>query len=195
MKKKPSKNNKPGSLRVIAGQWRGRKIPFSETEGLRPTSDRVRETLFNWLQPEINTMCCLDLFAGSGALGVEALSRGAPKVSFVELNSQNAKRISELLDKLQSENAEVINLDAEHYLASGVLEQFQLIFLDPPYKKFTLEQLSKLLEKSFQQKQNCKIFYEYDQEIEENSLPANWSIEKQKKAGRVYFYLLNRQPA
>ncbi len=118
MKKKPQKNNKrsnTNTLRIIGGDWRSRKLSFVDAEGLRPTPDRIRETLFNWLQGYIHGANCLDLFAGSGILGLEALSRGATQVDFVEMNQAAAKQLESNLDLLNA-NSNVYHQDALDYL-------------------------------------------------------------------------------
>ena len=117
-RRKPQKNNKrsnTNTLRIIGGEWRSRKLSFIDAEGLRPTPDRIRETLFNWLQGTIHGANCLDLFAGSGVLGLEALSRGACQVTFVEKNKAVANQLKTNLDLLKSD-AEVHNQDALAYL-------------------------------------------------------------------------------
>jgi 16S rRNA (guanine966-N2)-methyltransferase len=126
------------TLRIIAGQWRGRKFRFPDSDSqIRPTPDRVRETLFNWLQSHTEGARCLDLYAGSGALGLEALSRGAAAVVFVEQQRLVADALRGLLSEWQAPNAQVIRGEARAYLsapaASAAREPFDLIFLDPPY--------------------------------------------------------------
>ena len=156
-RKKPQKKNKlakTNTLRIIGGEWRSRKLPFIDAQGLRPTPDRIRETLFNWLQGYIHGANCLDLFAGSGVLGLEALSRGAAQVVFVEKNKAVANQLKENLTVLKAD-AEVRQTDALDYLNSenimqkwgGVLPN--IIFLDPPYRQNLLEQsLTILCDKS-----------------------------------------------
>lgn len=119
-------------LRIIGGRWRGRKLRFPAAEGLRPTPDRVRETLFNWLAPVIHGGRCLDLFAGSGALGLEALSRGAAAAVFVERAPAVARHLRETAALLGAEGAEVVQADADEFLA-GPAQPFDAVFLDPPF--------------------------------------------------------------
>jgi 16S rRNA (guanine966-N2)-methyltransferase len=119
-------------LRIIGGRWRGRKLRFPSAEGLRPTPDRVRETLFNWLAPSIRGARCLDLFAGSGALGLEALSRGAAEVVFVERAPLVARHLREALGLLAADGGRVVQADAAAFLA-GPAQPFDVVFLDPPF--------------------------------------------------------------
>ncbi|HEX4377169.1 MAG TPA: 16S rRNA (guanine(966)-N(2))-methyltransferase RsmD [Steroidobacteraceae bacterium] len=121
-------------MRIVAGRWRGRRFRFPAAD-IRPTPDRVRETLFNWLQPRIVGARCLDLYAGSGALGLEALSRGAASVAFVENQRLVAEALRALLHEWQATGAQVTCAEARHWLGQGVsrTERFDLVFLDPPY--------------------------------------------------------------
>lgn len=128
----PAPSRGRNELRVIGGRWRGRRFRFPSAEGLRPTPDRVRETLFNWLAPVIRGARCLDLFAGSGALGIEALSRGASEVVFVERLPAVARHLSETLAQLGAERASVLRGDAEAFL-EGPAAPFDVVFLDPPF--------------------------------------------------------------
>ncbi|MFV9616114.1 MAG: 16S rRNA (guanine(966)-N(2))-methyltransferase RsmD, partial [Gammaproteobacteria bacterium] len=140
---------KSGSCRIIGGKWRGRKITFDDAEGLRPTTDRIRETVFNWLQPYIYQGFCLDVFAGSGVLGFEALSRGAEKVVFIESNKNTVKNLKQNCKRLDAEAAVIFHQDALIWLRSTQQEQvkqkFNLIFLDPPFHCDLLAKASALL--------------------------------------------------
>ena len=121
-----------GSLRIVAGRLRGSRIAIPDRAGLRPTPDRVRETLFNWLAPYLDGVRCLDLYAGTGALGIEALSRGAGSCTFVERDRELCKALSDNLARLQVDAAEVVNADASSWLA-GPSRRFGLVFVDPPF--------------------------------------------------------------
>ena len=133
---KPRANNKKqtssGVVRIIGGEMRGRKIRFNSGKGLRPTLDRIRETLFNWLATDIYDSECLDLFSGSGALGFEAASRGAKSVFFVEKAESATKALKENCRLLNLENAKVIKADAKSFLSNNDI-QFDIAFLDPPF--------------------------------------------------------------
>ena len=135
-----NKAGEKGSLRIIGGQWRGRKLPFDSVEGLRPTPDRVRETLFNWLTPDLPGARCLDLYAGSGALGLEALSRGAGSCQFVESIATAADNIKQHLTTLQAEQGRCLQISAGEYLQRGPDQQgsFDIVFLDPPFDQGNL---------------------------------------------------------
>jgi len=178
------------SVRIIGGQYRRRVLKFPESEGLRPTPDRVRETLFNWLGQELDGWQCLDLFAGSGALGFEAASRGAARVVMIE---QSARVLAALLanaEMLQNpREVEIIRADAIQYLASSSTK-FDLIFLDPPYKKGWIPRLEPLLPGVLNE--DAAIYVEAEHQIE--SL-GDWRTERHGKAGEVHFHLLRRQPA
>lgn len=125
----------PGRVRIIGGRWRGTRLPVADAPGLRPTSDRARETLFNWLQPELPGARVLDLFAGSGALGLEALSRGATEAMLVERDAGLAKGLQEAVQKLEGGGAaRVVRADALQFLAAPLHGRFNLVFLDPPFE-------------------------------------------------------------
>ena len=178
------------SVRIIGGQWRRRILKFPESEGLRPTPDRVRETLFNWLGQELDGQHCLDLFAGSGALGFEAGSRGAARVVMVEEASRVVAALRDNIEMLQNPpELEIVRRDALQYLAS-TQTKFDLIFLDPPFKKGWIPRLEPLLAKVA--KADSAIYVEAEHEIE--SL-ADWHTVRHGKAGEVHFHLLRRQSA
>lgn len=128
-----------GMIRIIGGDWRGRKLPVLSKDGLRPTSDRMRETLFNWLQFEIAGACCLDAFAGSGALGFEALSRGASSVVFIEKNAEVAQQLLSNCALLKTQQAQVFNIDSQAWLNQNEQVSFDLVFIDPPFHQCLVE--------------------------------------------------------
>lgn len=175
-----------GTLRIIGGQWRSRKLQFTEVEGLRPTGDRIRETLFNWLAMEIAGARCLDLFAGSGALGLEALSRDASHCDFVELNRAAARQIQQHLQTLNAVNGTVHCTAAADFLADGHKQGYDIIFLDPPFNKALLAEILPALAK--QLNQNGLVYLE-QAKGENIALPANWQQIKQKTAGEVVYSL------
>ena len=124
----------PGSVRIIGGRWRGRRLPVADMAGLRPTSDRVRETLFNWLASALPGARVLDLFAGSGALGLEALSRGACEAVLVERDAKLAESLRQTVAKLRAEGeAQVVVADALAFLRAPLHGRFDIVFLDPPF--------------------------------------------------------------
>jgi 16S rRNA (guanine966-N2)-methyltransferase len=154
---------------------------------IRPTPDRVRETLFNWLQPYILGARCLDLFAGSGAVGLEALSRGASAVTFVEQECQVANVIREHLQLLGG-SGEVIERDALNYLKNSSVA-FDLIFLDPPFGKGLISEALKLLEEQELIHNKTLIYLEAEQPVAVEVLPTGFHIEKEKQAGQVWYGL------
>lgn len=183
--------NKSGQLRIIAGKWRGRNIKFIDQGDLRPTPDRVRETLFNWLRSDVSGAICLDLFAGSGALGFEAASRGARQVTMVDNSSQVCKMIQENITLLKSESVETATSDALHYLEKNET-RYDVVFLDPPYKLNILPQLFLLLEQKKCLAEHAKIYIEHDVKKNLPKMPDNWHLLKAKIAGQVSYYLIDR---
>ena len=140
----------PNSVRIIGGSWRGRRVHFPDSPGLRPTPDRVRETLFNWLQHSIAGARCLDLFAGSGALGLEALSRGARETVFVEQAFAPAQMLADQLKRfyggaMAGSNGRIVQMSAERFLTAPG-ESFDIIFLDPPFGLDALPEYVRLID-------------------------------------------------
>lgn len=176
-------------LRIIGGKWRGRKLQFPNIAGLRPTPNRVRETLFNWLMHIIPGSHCLDLFAGSGVLGFEALSRGADKLVFVDESAQVIAQIKQNQQLLKCENTTVYCMQADVYLKQTT-EKFDIIFLDPPFQLDIIPQLCELLIKHNLLKENGFVYIETAAKFDVNSIPHPWKIIKQNKAGKVHFALL-----
>lgn len=180
-------------VRIIAGLWRGKKIHFVDQEGLRPTADRIRETLFNWLQGEITDAVCLDLFAGSGALGIEAASRGAQEVYCVESSAKAAKAIRENLATLADAPVRVIHEDAMSFLQKPRTDlQFDLVFLDPPFTAGLLEKACHLLENHHWLSAQAAIYLESAEPLDTLALPEQWQLVKEKKAGQVNYGLCRR---
>lgn len=184
------------SLRIIAGKWRSRKLSFPDLDGLRPTADRVRETLFNWLQEPILRADCLDLFAGSGACGIEALSRGARHVTFVDVSPMAIGAIKSNLMLLDAQEFALVCEDSLAWIdrqkaLSG--RQFDVVFLDPPFASDLLMRAIVALENSGLLKNDALIYLESAQEIPLAQLPKNWLPRKSKRAGMVYYSLCQRQ--
>jgi len=176
------------TLRIIGGEWRGRKLRFADGEGLRPTTDRVRETLFNWLQPLIHGARCLDLFAGSGALGLEALSRGAAEVQFIERNPRAVQALQENLTLLQTDSGRVQQGDALTYLR-GPAQPFDVVFLDPPFRQELLAPALELLAEGGWLKPEARIYIEVESEQGVPPLPEGWELLRSKTAGQVAYHL------
>lgn len=163
-----------------------------EVEGLRPTTDRIKETLFNWLAAEVRDSRCLDLFAGSGSLGFEALSRYARHVTMVEMDRGAAQQLSKNLSTLQSQQATIIQRDALSLLAEPG-EPFDIIFLDPPFRRDLLDTVCQRLESGGWLSDDALIYIEREREGGAPQLPTNWHLLKDKQAGQVCYQLYQRE--
>lgn len=183
---------RPGKLRVIGGQWRSRIIEFDDSGAVRPTPDRVRQTFFDWLAPVVEGARCLDLFAGSGALGIEALSRGARHCTFCETGSRQNAMIKAALLQLGSRDHDVTMMDGLYYLQQ-TWHRYQIVFLDPPFGTGllgkALEDLAKVLVP-----ENNRICLEWPQG-QKPDLPSGFSWLREKQAGQVCFGLLTYAPS
>lgn len=186
-KQKTSKHSAKGSIRIISGKHRGRKLPVLMAEGLRPTTDRVKETVFNWLMPYIQDSICLDCFAGSGGLGFEALSRGARSITLVELNKTAAQQLEKNKALLQAKELTVENTNTLDYL-KHCSQKFSLVFIDPPFRKGLTEQTINLLNNNLLT-DDAIIYVEMESEENIQSIPSNWQLLKEKKAGQVAYRL------
>lgn len=178
-----------GELRIIAGQWRGRRFPVINQPDLRPTPDRVRETLFNWLQNAVNGARCLDLFAGSGALGLEALSRGATHVTFIDNSAAALKQLKEVLAHFKATNASVLQYDVRHRLTTPP-EPYDIVFLDPPFGFGYIPVVCETLSQPGWLNPNAYIYMESESTLTDLSLPDTWEIIKEKVAGNVCYRLV-----
>jgi len=185
-RKKQQQNN----VRIIAGQWRGRKIDFTDSEGLRPTPDRVRETLFNWLQTIIPGSVCIDCFAGSGALGFEAASRGAKKITLIETSHAVVTQLKRNRGKLAAENIEIISDSAEGWLQNNPAEA-DIIFLDPPFASNLLQTTLNIIGDINIVRPDGVIYLEYPEKTKP-VIPHGWQWCRQKKSGEVSYGLLER---
>ncbi|WP_446809664.1 16S rRNA (guanine(966)-N(2))-methyltransferase RsmD [Methylomonas sp. 2BW1-5-20] len=179
-------------IRIIGGEWRSRHIVFDDAPGLRPTPSRVRETLFNWLQADILHSRCLDLYAGSGALGLEAASRGARQVVQVENNPASCQKLRENIAKLAAAQVKLVQQDVSHFL-NGSAQPFDLVFLDPPFGQGLIWQTCKLLDDKGWLAAYAKIYLECERNRPLDDLPADWSLLKAKTAGEVSYNLLQKQ--
>ena len=183
------KNSQAGQLRIVAGKWRSRLLQIADVPGLRPTSERIRETLFNWLAPNIHGAKCLDLCAGTGALGLEALSRGAGEVVFVERSTIAFKALKSNIALLGGANAEVLNVDARDYLVGPDARPFDIVFLDPPFTADLYDELCRLLVEQRWLTDDARIYIEMDKDQPELRLPSGWQVLKNKTAGKVRYML------
>ena len=181
-----------GQIRIIGGQWRGRKLPVPESPGLRPTTDRVRETLFNWLAPSIVDASCLDCFAGSGALGLEALSRYAANATLLEMERGVAQQLQKNLATLKASNAKVVNTNTLAFLAQAGAPH-DIVFVDPPFSKGLLEETLKLLENNGWLSDEALIYIESEVENGLPPVPMNWHVYREKVAGQVAYRLYQRE--
>jgi 16S rRNA (guanine966-N2)-methyltransferase len=179
-------------VRIIGGDWRGRKLHFPAVAGLRPTPDRVRETVFNWLQFDLAGRRCLDLFAGSGAFGVESLSRGAAEVVFVEREAAAAAAIRALLSALKCDRGHVANEDVFEWLRRGSARPFDIVYVDPPYVQRLLPATLEQLERGGWLAPDAYIYLEDAAEHGVPGLPAGWSMHRSKRAGDVGYHLARR---
>ncbi|MTD29088.1 16S rRNA (guanine(966)-N(2))-methyltransferase [Erwinia sorbitola] len=190
MNKKP-RSGAAGQIRIIGGQWRGRKLPVPDSAGLRPTTDRVRETLFNWLAADIQQAKCLDCFAGSGALGLEALSRHAASATLLELERPVAQQLEKNLATLGAKGGRVVNTNTLQFLAQKG-DEHQLVFIDPPFRKGLLEQTASLLESNGWLSDGALVYVESEVEHGIPPVPVNWQLHREKIAGQVAYRLYIR---
>jgi 16S rRNA (guanine966-N2)-methyltransferase len=178
-----------GSVRIIGGTWRGRRVAFPDLPGLRPTPDRVRETVFNWLQHVLPGARCLDLFAGSGALGLEALSRGAQEVVFVDQAPAAARNLQEQLGRLNGlAHARVLEMGAARYLR-GAPRSFDIVFMDPPFGQEALAEYVPLLDAGGWVSAGSLVYLESERSAGVPRLPPHWQVLKSKSAGEVGYHL------
>ena len=180
----------PNQLRIIGGAWRGRKLAFAPLPGLRPTPNRVRETLFNWLAPVIRDARCLDLFAGSGALGLEAASRGAARCVLVEREHAVVQVLREQVARLKAEQIEVIEADVPSWLTLGAAP-FDIVFLDPPFRQGLLQECIERLEQNGWLADSAWVYVESERGLE-LALPERWEWYREKQAGQVSYRLARR---
>ena len=179
---------KSNTLRIIGGLWRSRRIGFPDHEGLRPSADRVRETLFNWLGQDLGGLDCLDLFAGSGALGFEALSRGAARVVMVEQNREVCAALRANAELLQAKNLQFRCMDALEFAQSArsnATDRFDVVFLDPPFASSLLGQVLEKIPPLL--KPGAKVYVESAHAFEQT---PGWRLLKHGRAGQVHFHLL-----
>ena len=185
-------NNK-NFVRIISGKYKSRKIIFPDRPGIRPTGSRIRESLFNWIQADIVNSRCLDLFSGSGALGIEALSRGAEKTTFIESDFETAICLEKNLQTLNAANGIVVRANAISWLESqNNIEPFGFVFLDPPFKKNLLLDCISLLESNYMISDNGNIYIETEADVNLRQLPPTWRLKQKKQAGQVSYCLYSK---
>ncbi|WP_288344229.1 16S rRNA (guanine(966)-N(2))-methyltransferase RsmD [uncultured Pseudoalteromonas sp.] len=189
-------NNKSanGFIRIISGQFRGRKLPVKDVQGLRPTTDRIKETVFNWLMQDTRGAAVLDCFAGSGGLGFEALSRFAQRATFFELDKGAALQLKENISTLKLDNAVIKQDNSLSLLANNAQnEQFDLVFVDPPFRQNLAEKTCFLLEENNWLTAQALIYVEVEGELNSLDIPDNWMLLKEKTAGQVICRLYQRE--
>lgn len=177
------------TIRIIGGLYRGKKIHFPDIMGLRPTPDRVRETVFNWLMNDIRDARCLDAFAGSGALGFEALSRSAAEVVMIESSIVAFQSLERSADTFKQTNLHIINTDAKTYLQT-IKKPYDIIFLDPPFQSNYLAECLSIISKNNCLTEKGLVYIESPIEIALD--PKEWTIRKSKKAGQVFYALIEK---
>lgn len=183
------RRNDQGQVRLIGGDWRRRTLSFPAVDGVRPSPDRVRETLFNWLMPVLPGSHCLDLFAGSGALGLEALSRGADRVTFVEHSTELARALSQNLTTLNANGGTVIKQDVLNWLkAPEPTGPFRIVFMDPPFRAGLVEPVCEALAAYGLLADNARVYVEHESD-HEPSMPPDWTLARRKQAGQVAYSL------
>ena len=183
------KSHSPSKLRIISGKYHGRNIVFHAANDLRPTHNRIRETLFNWLAPVIENSVCLDAFAGSGALGFEALSRGAQHVTFCDISENIIQTLNNNAEKLQIDNADFLNID---FIRQNTIQnkKFDIVFLDPPFKKNLLLPAAALLESQQLLNPHALIYVEFEKNtVDLTQLPKNWVVKKHKQTQTIEYGL------
>ncbi|MFT6984219.1 MAG: 16S rRNA (guanine966-N2)-methyltransferase [Psychromonas sp.] len=181
-----------GFIRLISGKWRGKKLPVKDKEGLRPTTDRTKETLFNWLMHDVRDANCLDCFSGSGSLAFEALSRFAKNATLLERNKQVAKQLRENLQLLKVDNANVVETDSINYLQQTAAQQFDIVFIDPPFNKGLVQPCCIALEENNYLAPQALIYIEMEAQLSDLLLPQNWQLLKEKTTGQVAYQLYLR---
>ncbi|NWA01139.1 16S rRNA (guanine(966)-N(2))-methyltransferase RsmD [Pseudomonas gingeri] len=194
--KKPAHtHNGVNQLRIIGGEWRSRRLSFPDVLGLRPTPDRVRETLFNWLAPYVAGAKVLDPFAGSGALFLEALSRGAAMGQALDASNVAVSSLHEHLGTLRCSVGQVQTADALRYLETQTATAFDLVFLDPPFNQNLLPGVCALLEERQWLADDAWVYTESETAPSTLGLPGNWRLHREQKSGRVYYALWQRSVA
>jgi len=190
MSRRSAGKSRTGRLRIVAGKWRSRLLDIADVPGLRPTPERVRETLFNWLSPIIQGARCLDLFAGTGALGLEALSRGAAAVVFVENSPKAATTLEANVARLGASGASVRRMNAFEYLRRPAESGFDIVFLDPPFAADKLDELCRLIDAASILAGDARIYVEEDRNRPELVLPTGWQTTRSRTAGNVRYSLI-----
>ena len=182
-------------LRIIGGIWRGRKLRFPDRPGLRPTGDRVRETLFNWLEPELAGAYCLDLFAGSGALGIEALSRGAARCDFVDADREALTAVEQHLNTLDASDRSTLQCGSAAEYLSAAQGGWDIVFVDPPFEAQLGESTLQQIASAGCLSNNNRVYYETSLSNPEPIPEMLYEVVREKTAGDVRYQLLTLRRA
>ncbi|MFT4633940.1 MAG: 16S rRNA (guanine966-N2)-methyltransferase [Candidatus Pseudothioglobus sp.] len=180
-------------VRIIGGKWRSRKVSFADYAQIRPSPSRIRETLFNWLQYHVKDSRCLELYAGSGILSLEALSRGAEHVTLIEYSRKVCSHLKQQFENLTKDpqRFDCLNLQAENYLRNRAPDAlFDLVFLDPPFSSDELSRVLPMVGPCLTA--DGLIYIETDAQLDPKTLPDGWEVDRQKKAGSVHYCLCRR---
>lgn len=187
---------KAGTVRIIGGRWRGRRLPVPDLPGLRPSGDRSRETLFNWLQRDIRGANCADLFAGTGVLGLEAASRGAGQVTMIEKDPRAARALAQSVEQLSSDpgraEVRVLNTDALRWLKSCGRGSLDIVFVDPPFGSGLEARALELLKRGECLSEGALVYLETSRQCAQTPLPAGWIRDREKQLGEVRMQLLKK---
>jgi len=184
-----TRGSAPGRLRIVAGKWRSRLLPIPDETDLRPTSARIRETLFNWLGDELCNARCLDLYAGSGALGFEALSRGASALTAVDQSREVCRQLKENVRTLDATGTTIVRQDVTGYLSKNCGDPFDVVFIDPPFDSADYEQVCLQLTENRWLTRGALVYIEQARKAPTLSLPAGWSQHKAGCSGNVRYEL------
>ena len=180
-------------MRIIGGEWRGRKLPVLDGDGLRPTSDRIRETLFNWLQFELPMARCLDVFAGSGALGFESLSRGAAQVLMLEKSAGVAQQLRHNSVLLKTSKADIHQTDSLQFLAKPAPHPFDIVFIDPPFQQGLMQPTLDALFSHGWIHDQAWLYLEQEKHLDWPTLPEGWVMHREKTTSQVRLSLWHKQ--
>lgn len=187
--KTPQPHQGPGVVRIISGRWKGRRLPVLTAEGLRPTTDRVKETLFNWLMTDIDGSRVLDCFSGSGSLALEALSRHAAFATLIELDAKAAKLLQQHLMTLACSNANVIAKNCLTVLSTPPSQPYDVVFIDPPFRQNLVLPCIQALDTQGWLANEALIYVECEKELDLSSIPSHWRLLKEKVAGQLSYRL------
>ena len=184
-----NRGSRPGRLRIVAGKWRSRLLPITDVEGLRPTPERIRETLFNWLAGEIEGSHCLDPFAGTGALAFEALSRGAASATLIDKSARVVETLNSSAALLESDDIQILCADALSFMRQKASRRYDIVFLDPPFAEDIVEECCRLLQSNGWLTDGAVVYIEQQKSRPLPELPRGWTINKDNKAGNVRYML------